>query len=94
MNKYYVDSDGNYIGSFEGAKPPSGSIEIETPPNDARQKWDGSKFLPFDDIQGQIEALESSVTPRNYRDFIMGNQYSIDKINKVESDIAILRAKL
>ena len=45
-------------------------------------------------IQDQIEDLENTVTPRNYREFVMGNQYSIDKINKVEADIAILRAKL
>ena len=45
-------------------------------------------------IKHEITMLESSVTPRNYREFVMGNQYSIDKINKVEADIAILRAKL
>ena len=45
-------------------------------------------------IQEQINELERSVTPRNYRDYVLGDQYAIDKINKVEADIAILRAKL
>ncbi len=47
-----------------------------------------------DGIKNEISMLENSVTPRNYREFVMGNQYSIDKINQVEADIAILRAKL
>jgi len=93
--KYYIDADNNYIGAFDGVNPPKGSIEVPSPPGDARQKWDGNKFLPFEkSIQDQIDDLENSVTPRNYRDFVLGNQYSIDKINQVEADIAILRVKL
>lgn len=45
-------------------------------------------------IQQQIDGLENSVTKRNYREFVMGNQYSIDKINQIDADIAILRTKL
>lgn len=92
--KYYVDGDGNYIGGYDSA--PSGTvIEIKAPPDDGRQKWDGVKFLPHvKSIQQKIYELENSVTPRNYREFVMGVEYSIDKINKVEADIAILRAKL
>jgi len=45
-------------------------------------------------IQEKINELEKSVTKRNYREFVMGNQYSIDKINQVDADIVILRAKL
>ena len=42
----------------------------------------------------KIDNLESSVTPRNYREFVMGVQYSIDKINKVDAAIELLRAEL
>jgi len=60
--------------------------------------FDGEVFTspaPEDkSIQQQIDDLENSVTKRNYREFVMGNQYSIDKINQVEADIVILRAKL
>jgi len=45
MTKYYVDLDGGYIGGFDGAKPPAGAIEVPEPPDDARQKWDGTKWL-------------------------------------------------
>lgn len=45
-------------------------------------------------IQQQIDDLESSVAPRNYREFVLGNQYSIDKINKVDADIELLRKGL
>lgn len=30
--KFFVDVDGNYIGGFDGAMPPAGSIEIPEPP--------------------------------------------------------------
>lgn len=42
MTKYFVDESGNYIGGFDGETgiDTSGFIEVETPPNDARQKWD------------------------------------------------------
>jgi len=45
-------------------------------------------------IQQQIDELEGSVTPRNYREFVLGVKYSIDKINKVDADIELLRAEL
>lgn len=45
-------------------------------------------------IQDQIDDLENTVTKRNYREFVMGNQYSIDKINQVDAEIAILRTKI
>ena len=92
--KYYVDSKGNYLGGWDGKCDVSGAIEVEVPPGNANQKWDGAKYLPFIDVQREIDDLENSITKRNYREFVMGNQYSIDKINQVEADIAILRAKL
>ena len=45
-------------------------------------------------IQQKIDELESSVTRRNYREFVLGVKLSIDKINKVDADIELLRAKL
>lgn len=39
MTKYFVDTQGNYIGGFEGSSPPAGAIEIPSPPDDGRQKW-------------------------------------------------------
>lgn len=42
--KYYVTSSGSYIGGFDGAAPPSGSIEVPTPPVNASQTWNGSAW--------------------------------------------------
>lgn len=44
--KYYVDADGStYLMGTDG-EPPEGSIEVPFPPQDARQKWNGSEWLP------------------------------------------------
>ena len=60
MTKFYVDSQGNYLGGYsvsdveidregladwDGAKPPEDAIEVPFAPNHANQKWDGVKFL-------------------------------------------------
>ncbi|UNK39400.1 hypothetical protein MNR02_06745 [Shinella sp. H4-D48] len=37
--KYYVAENGSYLGSWD-TNPPSGSIEVPNPPDDARQVWD------------------------------------------------------
>ncbi len=37
--RFYVDSEGNYLGSYSGAEPPDGSVEVSEPPYDARQVW-------------------------------------------------------
>lgn len=40
--KYFVDQDGNYIGAFDGAQPPQGSIEVPEAPEHASQVWNFS----------------------------------------------------
>lgn len=51
MTKYYVDSDGNYIGAFsdliidgniisQTGAVPEGASEVSTPPDNAAQKYD------------------------------------------------------
>jgi hypothetical protein len=45
-------------------------------------------------IKQEIITLEQTVTPRNYREFVLGNQNSIDKINSIESQIEALRGQL
>ncbi len=37
--KYYRDSDGNFLGAFEGADPPAGAIETDTLPQNGKQKY-------------------------------------------------------
>lgn len=56
--KYYVDHHGNYLGGFSGSEPPSGSIEVATAPNDARQKWNGTVWLPY---QAEDDSIPTSI---------------------------------
>ncbi|MES0049241.1 hypothetical protein [Mesorhizobium sp. M0053] len=42
--KYFVDSNGRYLGGFDGADPPFGAIEVPEAPEDARQVWDRSAW--------------------------------------------------
>lgn len=45
MQKFYVDKDGKYIGSYDGANPPEGAIEVETAPKDSKDVWSGREWL-------------------------------------------------
>jgi|GEM_PF-6577193 len=42
MIKHYVDSEGNSLGSFDGATPPDGAIEVAIAPNHGLEIWNGS----------------------------------------------------
>ena len=48
--KYYIDINNNYIGAFSEGNPaiPQEAIEVDSPPADARQKWNG---LGYDEVQ-------------------------------------------
>lgn len=37
MTKFYADTDGRYLGGYDGAEPPAGAIEVPYAPDDARQ---------------------------------------------------------
>lgn len=45
-------------------------------------------------IQDQIIALENTITARNIRSAIQGDEYALDKIAEVESQIEELRKQL
>lgn len=57
--KFYIDSDGKYIGGFDGALPPKGAIEVPFPPEDARQIWsdEGWGEIPPPEEETAIEKL-------------------------------------
>jgi len=55
--KYYVSLDGSYIGGFgDGAVPPLGSIEVRSPPENARQLWVGGAWQAYVNTQEEQEA--------------------------------------
>lgn len=58
MQKFYIDENNNYIGSFDGPEPPKGSIEVDTPPDDGRQKWSGTGWYPLVRPYKEARALE------------------------------------
>lgn len=43
-SKYFIDSDGKFLGVFDGAEPPNGSIEVKIMPSDGRYIWKGNKW--------------------------------------------------
>lgn len=52
--KFFRDKDGRYVGSFDGAEPPEGSIEVPFPPYSADQIWDGEGWNWTPDRQREI----------------------------------------
>ena len=44
-------------------------------------------------VAERIEALEATVTPRNIRGWLRGDEWAIEHIEKVDDQIAELRAK-
>lgn len=57
MSKHYVDSNGNYLGAFEGCEPDNG-VEV-TPPDHGWQKYDvdNSVWLPL--TQEQLDEINN-----------------------------------
>lgn len=45
MTQYFRDVLGNYLGGFDGATPPNGSIEIPAPPESGTDKWNGTAWI-------------------------------------------------
>jgi hypothetical protein len=60
---FYVDANGVYLGGYAGAEPPNGAIEVSSPPEDARQIWDGGsgEWLPVP------APIIESVTARQFK---------------------------
>lgn len=64
MTKYYVDAQGSYVGGFDGVNPPNGAIEVPSPPDDARQKWQNNAWQPYVPDYSTIDtgALNAALT--------------------------------
>lgn len=59
MTKFYVDGSGAYIGGFDGAQPPAGSIEVPTAPAQASDIWADGSWLP-----GRVRQVPTDITRR------------------------------
>jgi hypothetical protein len=75
MTKYYVNSEGSYLGGFDGLEPPEGALEIPKPPDHAGQKWNGEKYIePAEQIIARLEgALDRHLDA-------VANQYRYESI--------------
>ncbi|MBL4795943.1 MAG: hypothetical protein JKY50_00865 [Oleispira sp.] len=87
-----IDTDPSVKNFFEPT--PEGYVKAYTDEGLPYNELISIYVAPEKTIQQQIDDLENSVTKRNYREFVLGNQKSIDKISKVEADIELLRAEL
>lgn len=54
---YFVDKQGSYLGGFDGSLPDGEVIQIDQPPNDGRDKWDGKQWIPYVDKSPNIPAF-------------------------------------
>lgn len=75
--KYYVNKDGIYTGAFDGVKPPKGSIEVLTAPEDARQVWDG---VAWGEVPAQPEPDPQTATEK-LANFLWANPDVMELIN-------------
>jgi hypothetical protein len=60
MTRFYVDDAGNYLGGYDGAEAPIGSIEVDGPPAHGADIWDGTAWI------GVAEAPQQSISPRQF----------------------------
>lgn len=45
MTRHFVNAQGRYLGGFDGAEPPEGAIEVQTPPAHGHDTWNGSAWV-------------------------------------------------
>lgn len=70
MQKFYVDQNGNYIGSFvgpvvddvwRGPEIPDGAVEVSAPPDNAGQIWDNGWKLDKESLMNGLESVRYEV---------------------------------
>lgn len=84
MIKYFVDSLGNYLGSFDGSLPPIGAIEAPIPPEDGRDKWNGVIWVKNPERVAKAAELA----------FIDSEKQTVKTLPRVQAFIAKSRADL
>lgn len=68
VTRYFVDGAGKYVGGFDGAAPPAGSVEVPFAPADARQVWDGAAWsaAPVDPAPLTVETLAAALEKKGH----------------------------
>ncbi len=62
MTQYFIDTDGNYLGGFDGAEPPEGSIEVDTPPAHGSDKWTNGAWVVVAIVPESVPKLNARLT--------------------------------
>jgi hypothetical protein len=65
MTKYYVDTNGVYLGGFCGCDPPEGAVEVPDAPMDARMTWANGGWVWLEAeyaaiLRGQVKAIRAT----------------------------------
>ncbi|MES0023168.1 MULTISPECIES: hypothetical protein [unclassified Mesorhizobium] len=61
VTQYFIDSEGNYLGAFdgEGVETPPDGIEVPEAPHDARQVWLGEAWSEVEALPPPMPAVIS-----------------------------------
>lgn len=76
---YFVDGEGNFLGGFCGAEPPSGAIQVSSIPRSGKQKYISGKWQEYyvDDALAELAKVSTVATrcivdgtefPQSWRD--------------------------
>ncbi len=83
--KHYVDADGVYLGSYSGAEPPEGAVEVPEAPADVRQVCADNAWQPLglDVVRGAMPTLTA-------RQFRLGLINAGITLQEVDDQIALI----
>jgi len=90
---YFDDSNGGVIW-YDDDQIAEGRADGLTEITEAEKDAIVAANIPEPTVLEQIEALEATITLRNYREAIMGDSYALGVISDVDSQIAVLRSQL
>lgn len=96
MKAKIINNETKEVSVAFGSKYPNDYMEMEV-----EQAYNGAWYLkgytpdkPAPTVQEQIAALESTITTRNLRCAIQGDEFALNKISEVEAQIEELRKQL
>jgi len=47
ITRYFANTGGDYLGGYAGAEPPEGAVEVDSPPEDARDVFNGNAWVKY-----------------------------------------------
>ncbi|WP_312809484.1 hypothetical protein [Agrobacterium cavarae] len=89
--RFFVKPDGSYIGSYDGpdeSLPPmfQGGVAVDVAPEDARQVWDGQKWLSVAPMPEMLTAELEWRLAAGF-DFDFGDQRGIHHFGTTDADM-------